>query len=152
MSKNNQLTPAVKTIVVEAPAGAATTDLESDAVDMANFDGIRFVASMGTITAGAVTSLRVEGSPTGVGDWDAIEGAVVTIPDDGDDKVYIVEVYRPGARYVRAVLDRGTQNAVCNGIIAEQYLPRVYPVAAHASVGDQVIAVLPAMTSSLPTA
>lgn len=150
MSKNNQLTPAVKTIVVEAPAAAGQTDLESDAVDMANYDGIRFIASMGTITAGAVTSLRVEGSPSGTGDWTAITGASVTIPDDGDDKVYIVEVYRPGARYVRAVLDRGTQNAVCNGIIAEQYLPRVYPVPAHSSVGAQVVAVLPPMASSLP--
>lgn len=125
----NTIVEGVRFEVVEAPAVAGTTDLESDAVDAANYECVAFVASMGAITAGAATSLKVQEATAATGaTWADLEGAEVTIGDGDDNKLAIVEVHRPLKRYLRAVLDRGTQDSVCNGIIALKAKARKEPV------------------------
>lgn len=123
------LSRAMKVDRVENAAAAATTDLESDAVDMAGFEGCIFYFLFGTITAGAVTNCHLEqSSDSGVADgWSDIADSGVTVNDDDDNQVAVIDILRPTKRYIRAVIDRGTQNAVVDGIIAAQYGARKLP-------------------------
>lgn len=109
---------------------AGTTDITpSNGVDMAGFDGVLFVVAFGAITAGAVTSIKAQqSSDDGSSDTFAdIAGTAVTVGDGDDDKVFYLDIVRPTERYVRIVVDRGTQNAVLDSIVATQYRARSKP-------------------------
>lgn len=110
---------------------AGTTDIEpSTGIDMANYDGVMFLIAFGTITANAVTSVKVQQSDDSAGSPDSfsdLEGTSITVADDDDNKIAIIDVYRPEKRYLRVVVDRGTQNAVLDSISAIRYNPRVLP-------------------------
>ena len=111
-------------------AAAATTDVTSTSVDMKGFDSVSFVVLMGAITGSAVTSAKLQGShdnATWTGVNGDLTGTSVTIADDDDGQVFVLDLDRPVFRYIRCILDRGTQNAVLDGILAIQYKPDVQP-------------------------
>jgi hypothetical protein len=116
------LSKHVKITRVKTAQVAGTTDITSDTIDMQGFDGVLFLAHMGTITSGAVTSLKgQQGAASGMGDAADLEGTGVTIADTDDDKVIGLDIFEPRERYVRCIVDRGTQNAVVDSITAIQY-------------------------------
>lgn len=126
------LSNAIDIIRHNNAAAAATTDVTpSTAVDMAGYEGCIFIFLFGTITSGAVTSCKVQqssdsgGSPDGFSD---LEGSAVTVADDDDNQVVVIDVYRPTKRYLLGIIDRGTQNAVVDGILAIPYGARTQPV------------------------
>lgn len=124
----HSLQKAVKVTRVMNAVAAGTSDQNSSVIDMQGFDGVVFMAAFGTITSGAVTSIKVQqGADSGLSDAADLEGTSVTVADDDDNQVAIVEVYRPRERYVRLVVDRGTQNAVIDGVLAIQYNGRIKP-------------------------
>lgn len=99
-------------------AAAATTDIEGTVVDMKGFDWVLFIAHVGTLTAGQVTTLEAHGGSAADGsDATQITGASQAFADGDSDKCAGVAVIRPQVRYVRPILDRGTANAVLNSII-----------------------------------
>jgi hypothetical protein len=51
-----------------------------------------------------------------------------------DSKVLALDVFKPRERYLRAVLERGTANAVVDGIIALQYCAKDKPTTQDATV------------------
>ena len=117
-------------------AAAATTDIEATGVDMAGFGSVTFIVPFGTITAGAVTSVKAQqsddnGSTDG---WSDLAGSAVTVADTDDNKVAVLEITRPVKRYVRPVVDRGTQNAVVDGILAILSHPRTLPITADSTL------------------
>lgn len=123
LSKSTKLTRVANSAV------AATTDVTSSVLDMSGFDGVMFFAMLGDVTSGSVLQLTVKqntanstSSPTPT----AITGGATTSVTAGasnyDNGVLMVDVFRPQNRYVFAVLSRGTQNAVVDGIIAIQYM------------------------------
>lgn len=126
------LTDKVKTIRVENAVAAGTSDVESDVVDLGQspgFNSVRFIVLLGAITTSAVTSVKAQqGDLSGGSDMDDLEDSAVDVADDDDNQMVIVDVIRPSKRYVRCVVDRGTQNAVVDGIIAELYDARDVPV------------------------
>lgn len=134
MMKQN-LSAAIKITRVSNAAAAATTDVESSAVDMQGFEGVMFLAMLGTITSGAVTSIKAQqSSDNGVADaWSDLEGTAVTVADDDDNQVFGLDIFKPLKRYVRCVVDRGTQNAVVDGVVAMQYGARVAPTTQDAT-------------------
>lgn len=108
---------------------AGTTDQNSTAVDMANFDRAAFVVAFGAITSGAVTSCKLQqGDASDGSDADDLAGTAISVADDDDNQIVILECERPQKRYVRCVVDRGTQNAVIDGIVAMKSGARVLPV------------------------
>lgn len=115
---------------------AGTTTQNGSSVNLEDATGVVFVALLGTITAGAVTSLKAQQSSDdgNSDDWTDIEGSAVTIADDQDNKVAILEVLNPTKKYVRPVLVRGTQNAVIDGVIAIKLNPRKAPPTQPATV------------------
>ena len=95
---------------------------------MQGFESCMFVVSFGTITASAVTSIKAQqDSASGMGTAADLLGTSVTVADDDDDKVFYLDIVRPRERYVRCIVDRGTQNAVVDSILAIQYDPKLMP-------------------------
>jgi len=129
-----------KITVVEAAATAGTSDLTTDVLDMAGFEGVLWIALTGDATSGTVLTLTAKGnsanstsSPTPITQkaTDAFTSGSAT---DADSKVLAVDVYRPTLRYQFAVLSRATQNCVVGGIIAIQYDASYKPTTQDASV------------------
>lgn len=114
---------------VSNAVAAGTSDVEATGVNMANFEGVKFYIAFGAITGSAVTSCKLQQSDDNgsVDGWSDLEGTSLTVADDDDNQIAILDVFRPQKRYVRPVVDRGTQNAVVDCIIAVQYGPRVIP-------------------------
>lgn len=100
---------------------AGITDLTGESVDTAGYDGVRFLIGFGAITAGAVMSVKAQESTAADTGQSDLAGSAQAVADDKDDKIVIIDVYRPQERYVNTVIDRGTQNAVVDFVIAELY-------------------------------
>lgn len=114
---------------------AGITDVNSDVVDMAGFEGIRFILALGALVSGAVTSVKIQqGTDLTVTDAADLEGSSVAIADTDDNKIVVTQVYRPRERFVRMAIDRGTANATIDGLVVELFGTRVKPVATHATV------------------
>lgn len=140
------LTDKTKTTRVMNAVAAGTTSQTSSVIDMQGFDGCRFTALFGALTATQVTSLKVQQSDNSDGSSaEDLTGASTAALADGDgNKCLIVDVLRPTKRYLKAVVVRGTANAVIDGVIAEQYTARTLPTTQPTSVKEAVKVVNPA--------
>lgn len=115
------------TRVIDATV-AGTSDVNGATIDMKGFEAVCFVVLFGTITATAVTSIKVQqGAASDLSDAADLTGTSVSVAADDDDQVAYVEVVKPRERYVRVVVDRGTANAVLDGAIAIQTNPKSEP-------------------------
>lgn len=135
----------VKTLRLEVDdtnftGSAGTTDLTSEYVDTQGYEGVRFICGFGAITSGAVTSTKVQQCDTSGGTYADLLGTAQTVADTDDSKIVITEIYKPRERYLKHVIDRGTQNAVVDFLIAELYGARKEPVTQSTAivVGQEV--------------
>lgn len=112
-----------KAIRVLNAVAAGTSDQTSSAIDTQGFEGVKIYTSFGTITSGAVTSVKVQQSSDDGGSdaYADLLGSAITVADDDDNQVTVHDIYRPRDRYLKVVVDRGTQNAVIDGIVAVLY-------------------------------
>lgn len=120
---------AEKTIRVMNAVAAGTSDQTSSVIDMQGFDGVKVYTSFGAITSGAATSVKMQQSSDNGGSdtYADLAGSAVTVADDDDNQVVVHDIYRPRERYLKVVVDRGTQNAVIDGIVAVLYHASVQP-------------------------
>lgn len=116
---------------------AGTTDLTTEGVDTLGFESVRLKVAFGTITSGAVTSIKAQQSEDdGATDaYSDLAGTAQTVADDDDNQVFMIDIHRPLKRYVCLVIDRGTQNAVVDYMEAELYNPANAPVTQPSIVG-----------------
>ena len=123
LSKSIKVTRALNGVV------AGTTEQNGSVIDMSGFEGVQFIALFGALTATQVTSLKVQqGDASDGSDMADLAGSLHTALGDTDgNKCLVTDLFRPQKRYVRAVVKRGTANAVIDGVIALQYSPRVEP-------------------------
>lgn len=136
MNLHGFLTDEIKVTRVSNAVAAGTTDIEASSVNMAGWDGVVFVALFGTLTATQVTTLKAQqSSDDGVADGFSDLAGTATGPmaDDDDNQVAMLDIVRPGKQYVRPVIDRGTANAVVDGILAIQYRARSVPTTQDAT-------------------
>ena len=137
MVKTIRLKPDGSTFAVAA--GAA--DINSDVVDMQNFENVRFMVGFGAITSGAATSIKVQqGTDATVTDAADLLGTSVTVADTDDNQVAIVEIYKPRERYLRVVTKRATQNSVVDFAIAELWGAKKLPITddAATTIGNEI--------------
>ena len=134
---------------VSNAVAAGTTDINpSNGVDMSGWDGVCFVFGFGTLTSGAVTGIRAQSSEDdGVADTYAdIAGSAQTVADTESNKLRYMDILRPPERYVKPYVDRATQNAVLDFIIAIRYRAHgavVQPVTQPATVAGGELLVAP---------
>ena len=147
---HHSLSKAVKTDRIKPDASgftvaAGTTDVNSDIIDTAGWEGVRFIIGFGAITAGAVTSVKAQqGAASNMSDAADLAGSAITVADSDDNKVAIIEIYRPIKRYVRSVIDRGTQNAVVDFELVEYIDSRKQPITEGGNVISAEVNVSPA--------
>jgi len=98
---------------------AGTTDVNSSSVDMSGFESVIFIVSFGAITATAVTSIKAGQSADDV-TFNDLKDSGITVADSDDNQIVLLEIVRPIDRHVRCTVDRGTANAVIDGIVALQ--------------------------------
>lgn len=123
-------------------ATAAQTELDSSILDMAGYDSVIFIATLGTVTDACVLGLAAQqnsvNSTSGMAQITngpgTVNAAATFTASGSSNTILITDVFRPIQRYVRAALTRTTQNAVVNNIIAVQYNSRSLPVTQSASV------------------
>lgn len=114
-------------------AGAA--DVTSEAVDTQGYEGVRFMIGFGAIVGGAATSIKArQGAVANMSDGADLAGTAQTVADTDDNKVRIVDIFRPQERYVDLKTLRATQNSTIDFLIAELYGVRKAPVTQDATV------------------
>jgi hypothetical protein len=130
LGKNCKITRVMNAVA------AGTTDQNSSVVDMQNWEGVLFIAFFGTLTATQVTLLKAQqGEQADGSDMADLAGtATPALADADSNKCLALDIKNPRERYVRAVIDRGTANAVIDGMVAIQYGPRKAPTSHDSSV------------------
>jgi hypothetical protein len=112
----------ISSAITPTAGAAGVSDINGSILDMAGFEGVKMHVRFGAITAGAVTSIKAQqGSQSDLSDAADIAGSGQTVADTDDDKSFVIDLLRPDKRYVRLVVDRGTQNAVVAEAHYEQY-------------------------------
>ncbi len=129
----HNLSPVVSTYLASTNVAAGTTDVNGTSFDMQStfggpYQGIRFIAALGTATTTHVTSLKIQGSTDNSTFVDIANSQQGPAQDLASDTLLVTEVYQPQYRYVRPVLDRGTANCVLNAIIGEAFGARAVPI------------------------
>ena len=123
---------------VENAAVAGVTVLTSDVIDMQNFDGLVFLAALGDVLDTGVNVLQAQHSDVGDGSgMNDIAASVVSFTagaSDADNKLMLLEIFRPTKRFLRVTLTRSVANTVLDGIFAFQSNPAEAPVTQHSSV------------------
>jgi hypothetical protein len=124
---------------------AGTMNQNGSVIDMTGFEGVQFIALFGALTATQVTSLKVQQGDLADGsDMADLAGSLHTALADTDgNKCLVTDLFRPQKRYVRAVVIRGTANAVIDGVVALQYSARVQPVTNDSTVKASKLLVSP---------
>lgn len=111
------LTDNVKITKVSDHTTAGTSDVTSSSVDMAGWDGVMFLTSLGTAAAGNIVTLH---SSTD----DSSFSATAALKSSGtSDEDVAVDLQSPINRYWKAVVTRGT-STTCETIWAVQYRGR----------------------------
>lgn len=123
---NNALTNE-KWTVIHTGATAETTALTTDIIDMSGWEGVEFIVVTQDVTSGSVLGLTVRqntaNSTTGMA---ALSGSVTFTAgaSSADQKLMIVDLYKPRERYLDANVTRTTANAIIGAVIARQYQGR----------------------------
>ena len=119
-----------------AVAAGTTAITPSSGVNMAGYSACRFIVSWGAITASGVQSVEVhQSSDDGSSDaYTALAGTKVTVADDDDNKLTIIDIQHPGECYLKCIVNRATQNSAIDGIIAMLSMAKTQPASEHADV------------------
>lgn len=104
---------------VKGPVAAGQTAVKSDGVDMAGAQSCLFVVGLGTLSAGNVTTVKLQGSNTDVdGNYVDLASSSYNVQDSEDNLLALIEIIKPKYRYVRVVVTPATANGVIDLIIA----------------------------------
>jgi len=130
-------------------AAASNTDSNSDRIDTAGYDGVRFICPITDSVATGVATLTVEqntaDSDSGMA---ALSGgaatATCTVTDDLNDQLLIVDVLKPLERYVQAVRTSATAAIAFGTLIVELYGPHKAPITDDDTILDIEIIASPA--------
>lgn len=116
---------------------AGTTKRTSAIVDMANFEGVIFIAELGTIIENGTLDVFVEqhtlNQTSGMARLATTTAHTVTAADAAlTQSCIVVDVYKPRERYIQCNITPAAQNAVILGITAIRYNARNMPNVAGA--------------------
>lgn len=138
------ISKATKVVRVMNAVVAGTTDTQTGTlVDTSGYEGVRFLALIGTVTGGGVCKMHAEqGALVGAGDMADLAGSETGAA--ASNSMLGLDIYRPTDRYVRPLLVRTTANVVIDGIVAELYGAHSKPVTADATVVSSKLLVSPA--------
>ena len=136
----NELSKNVDTREVLAPVSVGSgIDSNSDRVDTAGYDGIRFIVPIEDSASTGVASLNVqENSVDSDSGMTTVDTATVTcvVNDDINGTLLIVDIFHPLLRYVQGNVTSSAANIAYGSMICELYHSKVKPITNHATVSD----------------
>lgn len=130
--------------VMNTQADGTGDTLNSSIVDLQGFDSVCFICKLGDVTDTAVLTLKAyagDESDVSDGAYKTNNATVTAGATSADDKLLVLDVIKPGSRYVRADLVRATANAVVESIVAIKYNARTKPRTQGSTVIDSEISV-----------
>lgn len=119
------LLPNSKIIKVSATVSTGTSAVVLTAVDTLGYEGVMFLASIGSANAGNGIKVQ-QGQASGMGDASDLAGSAVM--SDGTQTDLVADVYQPLERYVRCVVIRAGTTTTVEAVWAILYGPRTVPV------------------------
>lgn len=126
------LSKSVKITKVVDATIAGTSAVNGSEVDMSGFEGVIFIAKIGT--AAADNGIKVQqDTATGMSGAADLEGT--SNLSDGTEETLITDIYRPREQFVRPVVVRGTSTTV-ESVYAIQYGAATCPVDNDASTDN----------------
>lgn len=140
------LSGCVKVTRVVNATAVGTANVVGSTIDMADYEGVVFIAQFGTITDGTPT-LKAGGGAASDGS-DAADLAATGIKPaiTDDNKCALLDLYRPTQRYITPTVVRaGATGAVLDSVIAIQYGPKKMPTTNDATVAKSGIVISPAV-------
>ena len=100
LSKNVQ----IRTALDHAEGSADRNGAE---FDMQGFEGVLMVVKFGDIAGSATTTIKAQqDTATGMGSAADLEGTGISVADDDDNQIFIIDLHRPQERFVRVVVDK----------------------------------------------
>lgn len=107
---------------------SGSADRNGETFDTQGFDGVMAVVKFATIAAGATTSIKMQqGAASDMSDAADLAGTGISVADDDDNQIFIIDLYRPQERYVRVVVDKDATNATAESAIYIGYSARSLP-------------------------
>lgn len=93
---------------------AGQTTLTTERIDTRGYQGLVIQITFGAITSGGAQSIKARQSSDDAATdaYSDIAGTAQTVPDTGDNKIFEIEIWKPGKRYVDAQILRATQDSV----------------------------------------
>jgi|LGVE01.1.fsa_nt_gb hypothetical protein len=112
---------------------AGQTKRVSDIIDMDGYDGVMFVASLGTVLETGTVDVYVEqntaNSTSGMARLATTTAYTMTAGDATVAKsAILVDVYKPQERYLQCNVTPAVANAVILGVVAIRYKSHLCPV------------------------
>lgn len=99
-----------------------TADREGAVIDMKGFEGVIMAVQLLAVATGGANSIKAQqGAAAAMGDAADLEGTKITIADDDDNQLFVIDVYKPQERYVRLYVDKDASNACAESAMYIQY-------------------------------
>lgn len=134
---------AIDKVLNNTAAGTGDT-LNGDIIDLANFDSVCLIATLGDVVDTAVGTLKAYcGNAAALGDgaYKSTTAGFTANATNADNKVVVLDVVRPGKRYVRADFVRATANIPVESIVAIRYNAGNVPVTQPSDVVASAISI-----------
>jgi hypothetical protein len=116
--------------IVEAlPYVSGTADRTGAVLDMKGFRGVFAVVHFLAIAGSAVTTLKWQQDTASAFNVDPQDllGTGISVADDDDGQIFILDLYEPVERYVRLYVDKNAAQASAESAIYYQYGARIRP-------------------------
>ena len=137
----NLLNEDIKITLVSPAAADGQDDPTFTNVDMAGYDGVLFLCTVGTITGSGTVTMAIGQAATDT-TVDALSGASVAAATSTESDMIIgVDIFRPLDRYVGGGIVRAVANSVLGGVIAIQYKAKNRPVT-QSGLADTLVALV----------
>ena len=128
----------ISNAILPADGVAGVADINGAIIDMSGFEGVLAIITFGTITSGAVTSIKMQqDTAAAMGGAADLEGTAQTVADTADETTFYIDLHNPAERYVRLVVDRATQNAVVASAVYIQYGAKAKPTTQGSAVSGE---------------
>lgn len=112
---------------------SGATDRNGATVDTLGFAGVIFAVKLAAVATGGTNAIKLQhGDASNASDMADIKGSKVTVADDDDNQLFLLQVEKPTKRYVRVVMDKDATNACAESVVhmlhGPDYKPQVNDV------------------------
>lgn len=116
---------------------SGSADRNGAVLDMSGYEGVLMIVKFATIASGATAKIKAQqGAQSDLSDAADLAGTGISVADDDDNQIFIIDLHKPQERYVRVVVDKDGSNATAESAIYIQYGGSKFPI--NNNVADAV--------------